>query len=104
MGYQRPLGFVQSQLRNEVGAHILDDEAEVTACDLATADQIVQDVFGEIDGYGKADAIILSTASGDGGVDADDFPVHVDEWAAGIAGIDGGIGLEKVLVLAAVFI
>ena len=34
---------------------------------------------------------------GDGRVDADDLAVQVDEWSAARAGVDGGVGLEKVL-------
>src|SRR5258707_391142 len=34
---------------------------------------------------------------GDGGVDADPFPIHVDQPTAARAWIDGGIGLQEVL-------
>jgi hypothetical protein len=33
----------------------------------------------------------------DRGIDADDLALHVDERAAGIAGVDGGVGLEEVV-------
>ena len=35
------------------------------------------------------------------GVDADYFTRHIDEWAAGVSRIDGGVGLNKRLELAA---
>ena len=45
----------------------------------------------------KATPLLVPLVRGDGGVDADDFAVHVDEWAAAGAGIDGGVGLQEVL-------
>jgi hypothetical protein len=35
----------------------------------------------------------------DAGVDADQFSARVDEGAAGISRIDGGVGLNEILVL-----
>ena len=45
-------------------------------------------------GNGKADAGVLAHAGEDHGVDADDFAVPVHQRAAGVAGIDGGVGLD----------
>ena len=39
---------------------------------------------------------------GDGGVDADYLTGGVDEWAAGVAGVDGGVGLDGGLAVAVV--
>jgi len=47
---------------------------------------------------GEADAVVTATFAGDCGVDADDFAGKVDECAAAVAGIDGGIGLDEVLI------
>ena len=35
----------------------------------------------------------------DAGVDADQLAAAVDQRAAGVAGIDGGVGLDEVLVV-----
>ncbi len=52
------------------------------------------------DGNGEADALIAFRAvSDDGGVDADQFAAIVHQRAAGIAGVDGGVGLDEVFVL-----
>ena len=43
---------------------------------------------GEAEALGRED---------DGGVDADDFAAGVDERAAGVAGVEGGVGLDDVV-------
>ena len=54
-----------------------------------------------LDGNGKADTLISAAAAvaDDSGVDADEFAAGVHQRAAGISGIDGGIGLNEVLVV-----
>ena len=47
----------------------------------------------------KSDALRSAAARKDGGVDADEMAVHIDERTAGIAGIDGGVGLNEELVV-----
>ena len=46
-------------------------------------------------GDGEADALARRD---DGGIDADHLALEVDERAAGVAGIDRGVGLDEVLV------
>ena len=53
---------------------------------------------------GEADAGVLTAGGNDGSVNADDFTAEVDEWAAGVAGIDGSVGLEKIFVLVAIIV
>ncbi len=53
-----------------------------------------------IGGDGKADALRAAGARIDRGVDADQPAVEVDQRAAGIAGIDGGVGLDEELIIA----
>src|SRR6476646_9592629 len=47
----------------------------------------------------KSDALRPAAAGEDGGIDADEMPVHVDQRTAGIAGIDCGIGLDEELIV-----
>src|SRR5262249_53163658 len=47
---------------------------------------------------GQADALEAAGAALDGGVDADDLALQVDQRAAGVAGVDGRVGLDEVLV------
>src|SRR6187397_1940097 len=49
--------------------------------------------FGGADRDREADALC---AAGDRGVDADDFTLIVDQGAAAVAGVDRGVGLDKV--------
>ena len=62
-------------------------------------DQALHDGLGHVDGDGEADAHVAAGAAGDGGVDADDLAVRVDQRAAAVAGVDGGVGLDEVLVV-----
>ena len=48
----------------------------------------------------KADADRAARRRDDRGIDADDFAVEVEQRAAGIAAIDGGVGLDVVVVWA----
>src|SRR6266478_4050086 len=68
--------------------------AEESAVNAAVGNQIVGDAFRSVDGDGEADAGSGSAGRVDGGIDADHFTVRVDERAAGIAAIDGRIGLN----------
>src|SRR5205085_4103098 len=54
--------------------------------------QPVGDGPGLVDGNGEAD--VLGPVGGDGGVDADDLTGRVDQRPAGVAGVDGGVGLD----------
>src|SRR5581483_11296071 len=53
--------------------------------------QLVDDRHGLVDGQGEAD--VLGVA-GHGGVDPDDLALGVEQRAAGVARVDGGVGLE----------
>ena len=52
-------------------------------------------LFGGVAGDGEADALVAAVVAGDGDVDAHDAAMLVEERAAGIAGVDGGVGLEQ---------
>src|SRR4029078_12661924 len=67
----------------------------------AGADQLVGDVAGVLDGDGEAEAdraalALALTEAADGGVDTDDRAGRVDEGATGVAGVDRGVGLDRV--------
>src|SRR6185295_302497 len=84
-----PLG--QAHQPPEVRVQVLELDAQVAAGDAALAAELGQDVAGHVDGNGEADALSLQA---DGGVDADHFAGDVHEGTAGIAGVDGGVGLD----------
>ena len=52
-----------------------------------------------VGGNGKADALRTARAREDRGVDADQPAGKIDQRAAGIARIDGGVGLDEELVV-----
>ena len=56
---------------------------------------MVGDPAGEVGRDREADSLVAATVGGDGGVDADDFALEVDQRAARVAGIDRGVGLEE---------
>src|SRR5262249_35054459 len=80
------------QLRTDRNA----PDSQLRTADAAQVYKIVEHRFRGIDGDGKADARTLLGASGqDHGVDSDLLRTRVQQRAAGIAGIDGRIGLDS---------
>ena len=103
------------------GLHLLDEHAVLESVDaidgageagaerdadrpardfVAGADEVVVDGDDGVGRHGEPDALVAGGLRVDGGVDADDFAVHVEQRSAGVAGIDGGVGLDEVLELA----
>ena len=81
------------------GGEFLDGDAEPAADDFALFADAAHDLAGQVDGNGEPDAHVSAGPAGDGGVDADDLAAHVDERSAGVAGVDGGVGLEEGFVI-----
>ena len=96
---ERAVGVLELELLGQRRREVLDHDAEVAAGDLAVFDEALHHVAGEVDGNGEADALVAAAAAEDGGVDADQPAVGVHERAAGVAGIDGGVGLDEILVV-----
>ena len=74
--------------------NVLTRDADVAARDLPVANQSRHDELGGVARYGKAQAL---RRQDDGGVDADDFAARVDQRAAAVAGVEGGVGLDHVV-------
>ena len=64
-------------------------------------EELVDHGADHVRGHGEADADIAAARRDDGGVDADQLALGVDQRAAGVAGVDGRVGLDEVLVAAA---
>ena len=77
-----------------VDGDVLAGDADVAATDAALLDEPAGDEFGGFAADGEADAL---GGGDDGGVDADDLGAGVEEGAAGVAGVEGGVGLEDVV-------
>jgi len=80
---------VLRQLRGQV----LDDEADPGVPHLAVGDQVLHHAPRAIDGDGEADALRLPV---DGGVDADQLALDVEQRAARVPGVDRSVGLDEV--------
>ena len=50
---------------------------------------------------GESDASVGICVGKNGGVDADDLAFHIDQWSTRIAGVNGSVGLNEGLELAA---
>ena len=87
----------QAHLLGEVGADGECDDTERGTAGVAVLLDVGEDRLGGIDGNGEADAgVLLGAVLGNHRVDADDFALGVEQRAAGVAGVDGGIGLDGV--------
>ncbi|MGY3407410.1 hypothetical protein ACVWZV_003523 [Bradyrhizobium sp. GM5.1] len=65
---------------------------------LAGGDDLLHHFARHVDGNGKADTDIAASGRDDGRIDADQFALQADQRAAGIAGIDSGVGLNEVFI------
>ena len=66
--------------------------------DFAVGDELIGNGFRRIDGDGEADVLGGDAGLGLGGderIDADDVAVDIAERAAGVAGVDGRVGLDE---------
>ena len=61
-------------------------------------DQVSHHVPGHVGGDGETDADVAPARRQDGGVEPHQLPAQVHQGPAGIAGVDGGVGLDEVLV------
>src|SRR5205807_651700 len=71
-------------------------QSEITPRDAAFLQQLAHHTFHEIHRNAKGDAAVVAVVGGNGGVDADDFAVEINERTAARTGIDGSIGLQKI--------
>ncbi len=78
-----------------------DADAQPAPDDLALVLELEDDFLSHVRGDGEADADAPAAhAPGqDVAVDADDLALHVDERPAGVAPVDGRVGLDEVLVV-----
>ena len=95
LGDERAFGFGQAEGFGEVVVDFLDDDAEAAALDFAGGFELFGDVHGHVDGDGEGDAHEAAAAAVYLGVDADDLSVEVEQGAAGVAGVDGDVGLDE---------
>ena len=94
----RPL---QTEAIGDVRRHLLEFGAEPGPLDRPAAALRGGDHHpNHIGGDGKANALRPAGARIDRRIEPDHAAVHIDQGAAGIAGIDGGVGLDEELIVA----
>ena len=76
----------------------LDADAEPAAAQLAELPELIDHAGHRLRGHREADADRAAGGRDDQGVDADHFAVEVEQRAAGIAAVDGGVGLDVVVI------
>ena len=72
-----------------------DDDADAAADDAPADAQLLRDARRLVDRDRERDAHVAARAAVDLRVDADHLAAHVDQRAAGVAGIDGDVGLDQ---------
>lgn len=84
----------QSEAGGHRGSDGLDANADFLATKMTKLLELAKDGADGGAGNSEAEAFVAAGLRKDEGVHADDFAVHVDERAARITGVDGGVGLE----------
>ena len=74
-------------------------DGSLSPVEVATAmlDQVTHHFLGNGGGGGEADALPAAVRRKDGGVDADQVAAGINQRAAGVAPVNGRVGLDKVL-------
>ncbi len=91
----------QPEGAGQARVQVLGVDAEGAAAHLAGGDQLVHHRAGEVGRDGEAEPDVAGHRAARieaGGVDAHQPAVQADQRAAGVAGVDRGIGLDEVLV------
>ena len=77
---------------------LLDADAEPAAAKLAELAQLIDHAGNRLRGHREADADRAAGRRNDQRVDADHVAIKIEQRAAGIAAVDGGVGLDVVVV------
>ena len=70
------------------------DDADGSAADVSMLAQLLIDQTDRVGGNRKSYAFAAARLRGDHGVHADDLAIDIDQRPAGVAGIDGRVGLQ----------
>ena len=92
---QHPVAFLDAKLACELRREWLDTDAQPATCDPSLRQQLMNHLLGHVGRDCKTDPL---GEINDGGIDADDFPAQIEERAARVAGIDRGVGLNKIFI------
>src|SRR5882762_10717223 len=89
------MGRAQAEALRQLLIDVLYADADAAAAHLALRQQLTLDVQGQIDGDGEGHAHVAAGAAVYLRIDADDLTVDIEQRAAGVARIDGRIGLNE---------
>ena len=87
--------FLEAERLGQFRGNILDGDPQQSPGDVSPLLKLGLDLLGHVDRDRKPDPL---TGGDDGGVDAHDLPLQVDQGAAAVAGVDGGVGLDEVVI------
>src|SRR4029077_2551303 len=97
-GNQRAARRLDAQAFGNIVGDLLDAQAEPAAAHFAEFAELIDHRHGGVGRHREADAARTAGPRDDRGVDADDLAVEAEQRAAGIAAIDGGVGLNVIVV------
>ena len=97
VGDEGALDLLEAERLGHLARHRLELGAEPGLLDLLAGDGAFHERLHQVGRNGEADAVRAARARDDRRIDADHPPAHIDQRAARVAGIDGGVGLNKVL-------
>ena len=92
---QRAISGLEAEGFSQVVVYFLNHHADAAALNFAVAAQLVGHIHGYIDGDGEGDAHKAAGLAVDLGIYAHHLPAQVEQWAAGVAGVDGHVGLDE---------
>src|SRR5262245_55190446 len=98
LGYDHAPGFWYTESLGGLRIDFADVSAEVTSFNRAFGLEHRNNSLDEVAGDGQADALESAALAFDGGAHSNDLAFEIDERAARVARIDGGIGLQIILV------
>jgi hypothetical protein len=88
----------KTHLFGQIGANGIRLDAQRGPLDTSVAREVGQHRLGRVDGNREADTgALVGAIRGDHGVDTNDLATGVEQRAAGVAGIDGRVGLNGIL-------
>ena len=92
---EHSLAILDAELRGHLAREGADLDAEVATLDAPLGDELSADPLGEVDRDCEADPLVAAVVGGDRRVDPHHLTGEVDQRSAGVARVDGGIGLEE---------
>ena len=95
VGHQHAFGLLRSVILSQIALEVLDVHPQPAAGDFAVFLELGDDLGGHVDRDGKPDALAVGD---DGRVDAHHLAVQVQQRSAAVARVDGGVGLDEIVI------